>query len=91
LETCRKQKIIPATYFVRHLKDSVLTLKHHGLGAPGIRPVSAALSGNTVVTKLDLSDNWLGPKGVEHLTKMLKENCFITHLVKKKKKKHKKK
>jgi hypothetical protein len=43
LEQCRKQKIIPASYFLRHINDQTLTLKHHGLGAPGIRPVSAAL------------------------------------------------
>ena len=36
---------------------------------------------NSVVTKLDLSDNWLGPQGAEYLAKMLKENCFITDLV----------
>lgn len=41
LENCRKQKVIPASYFLRHLKDTEITLKHHGLGAPGIRPVSA--------------------------------------------------
>ena len=43
LEQCRKQRVIPASYFLRHMNDQVLTLKHHGLGAPGLRPVSAAL------------------------------------------------
>lgn len=80
LEACRRQKTIPASYFVRHLKDSEITLKHHGLGAPGIRPVSAALMSSGDVTKLDLSDNWLGSQGASCISRMLKENCFISDL-----------
>lgn len=80
LEQCRKQKVIPASYFLRHMNDQNLTLKHHGLGAPGLRPVSAALMNNSVVSKLDLSDNWLGPQGAEYIARMLRENCFIYDL-----------
>ena len=36
---------------------------------------------NSIVTKLDLSDNWLGPQGAEYISRMLKENCFICDLV----------
>ena len=43
LEACKKQKVIPASYFLRHMNDSVLKMKHHGLGIPGIKPVSIAL------------------------------------------------
>lgn len=36
---------------------------------------------NTTVTELDLSDNGLGTEGGLAITTMLKENCYITHLV----------
>lgn len=32
------------------------------------------------MTKLDLSDNWLGPQGANYVSRMLKENCFISDL-----------
>jgi hypothetical protein len=81
LENCKKQNVIPASYFLRHVNDQSLTMRHHGLGGPGIRPVSAALMTNSAVTRLDLSDNWLGVQGAEHISKMLKENCFISEIV----------
>lgn len=39
------------------------------------------LQSNTNVTHLDLSDNGLGIEGTIAITAMLKENCYITHLV----------
>ena len=32
------------------------------------------------MTKLDLSDNWLGTIGAEYISRMLRENCFISEL-----------
>jgi hypothetical protein len=81
LENCKKQNVIPASYFLRHVNDQSLAMRHHGLGGPGIRPVSAALMTNSTVARLDLSDNWLGVQGAEHIAKMLKENCFISEIV----------
>ena len=39
------------------------------------------LQSNTVVTDLDLSDNGLGVEGCLAIMAMMKENCYITHLV----------
>lgn len=36
---------------------------------------------NTVVTHLDLSDNGLGMEGCLAITAMMRENCYITHMV----------
>ena len=36
---------------------------------------------NTSVVNLNLQDNWLGTDGGSHICEMLKENCYITHLV----------
>ena len=43
LESCRKNKIIPANYFLRHMLDPDLAMRHHGLGPDGIKPLSVAL------------------------------------------------
>jgi Ran GTPase-activating protein (RanGAP) involved in mRNA processing and transport len=63
------------------MNDPDLKMRHHGLGAPGIKPVAVALTTNTRVVKLDISDNWLGSMGAEHICKMMKDNCYITELV----------
>lgn len=36
---------------------------------------------NTKILKLDLSDNWINPEGGVFIANMLKENCYITELV----------
>ena len=43
LESCRKNKIIPANYFLRHMLEPDLAMRHHGLGPDGIKPLSVAL------------------------------------------------
>lgn len=35
---------------------------------------------NADIIKLDLSDNWLGTLGAESISRMLRENCFISEL-----------
>ena len=39
------------------------------------------MQSNTCVTSLDLSDCGLGVEGAVAITTMLRENCYITHLV----------
>ena len=43
LEACKDQGVIPVSYFLRHLNDTSLDLKHHGLGAEGMKPLAVAL------------------------------------------------
>ncbi|XP_013389969.1 leucine-rich repeat-containing protein 74B [Lingula anatina] len=80
MEACKKGGVVPVTYFIKHMNDSNLQLRHHGLGPMGTKAVSVALVSNTNVLKLDLSDNWLGPSGGHSVCEMLKENCYITEL-----------
>ncbi|ELU14920.1 hypothetical protein CAPTEDRAFT_163530 [Capitella teleta] len=80
IESCKHNGIIPASYFLRHMKDSHLKMKHHGLGPKGVKPIAVALVSNTCVLRLSLTDNWLGNEGGRHLCEMLKENCYITEL-----------
>ena len=39
------------------------------------------MQANTSVTHLDLSDNGLGTEGAIAISTMMKENCYISHLV----------
>lgn len=39
------------------------------------------IQSNTIVTHLDLSDNGLATEGAIAIATMMKENCYITHLV----------
>ena len=43
LESCRKNNVIPASYFLRHMLDPDVAMRHHGLGPEGIKPLSVAL------------------------------------------------
>ncbi len=43
VEMCRKLDVIPASYFLRHMKDTRLEMKHHGLGPAGVKPLAVSL------------------------------------------------
>ncbi|XP_061162223.1 leucine-rich repeat-containing protein 74B-like isoform X5 [Saccostrea echinata] len=80
IEGCKKAGVVPASYFLRHMNDPHLSMKHHGLGSQGMRAIAMSLVSNTSVLTLDLSDNWLGQHGGHAVCEMLRDNCFITHL-----------
>ncbi|XP_022096288.1 leucine-rich repeat-containing protein 74B-like isoform X2 [Acanthaster planci] len=79
-EACRLNGVIPVSYFLRHIADSELTMKHHGLGPAGAKAIAISLVTNTTICKLNLSDNWLDAVGGIAIADMLKENCYITDL-----------
>ncbi|XP_052212583.1 leucine-rich repeat-containing protein 74A-like isoform X2 [Dreissena polymorpha] len=80
IDTCKKLGVVPASFFLRHMHDPHLNMRHHGLGPAGMRALAESLSTNSQVLQLDLSDNSLGPHGGIAVCEMLKENCFITEL-----------
>ncbi|KAK3085063.1 hypothetical protein FSP39_023665 [Pinctada imbricata] len=80
IEGCKKVGVVPASYFLRHMHDPKLSMKHHGLGSHGMKAIAMSLVSNTKILELDLSDNWLGHDGGLAVCEMLKENCFITNL-----------
>ena len=43
IESCKKAGVIPASYFLRHMEDSEIEMKHHGLGPQGIKPIAISL------------------------------------------------
>ncbi|KAJ7309589.1 hypothetical protein JRQ81_007641 [Phrynocephalus forsythii] len=80
LDTCQTYGVVPISYFVRHMKDSELTLTHHGLSPKAAKAVALSLTNNTSVAKLNLSDNGLGGEGTAAIAEMMMENCFISDL-----------
>lgn len=52
------------------------------LGPLGVKAICVALVSNTTIEVLDLHDNGLENTGCSYVAEMLKENYFITELVK---------
>lgn len=80
LDACRLLNVIPVSFFLRHMKDTLLDMKHHGLGPVNVRPIAMSLITNSNVTAFNLKDNYLGPTGCRIICDMLTENCYITNL-----------
>jgi hypothetical protein len=43
LKICKNLGIVPASYYLQHIQDSQLSLKHHGLGPKGARALAESL------------------------------------------------
>ena len=52
VESCKKAGVIPASYFLRHIDDTHIEMKHHGLGPQGIKPIAIALVVSVGVLRL---------------------------------------
>ncbi|XP_017945538.1 leucine-rich repeat-containing protein 74B isoform X2 [Xenopus tropicalis] len=78
LSACQFYGVIPVSYFLRHLQDPELVMRHHGLGPQATKALAVTLVTNTRIVTLDLSDNWLGGEGAAAIAEMLKENCYIS-------------
>ncbi|KAL5008535.1 hypothetical protein ScPMuIL_014116 [Solemya velum] len=80
IDECNKTGVIPASFFVRQLKDEKCTLRYYGLGPLGAKAISVPLKSNIRINRLDLEGNWLGSRGCKFLANMFMENVYITVL-----------
>ncbi|XP_056408268.1 leucine-rich repeat-containing protein 74B isoform X1 [Hyla sarda] len=80
ISACQLFGVVPVSYFLRHMGDSKLVMRHHGLGAQATKAIALSLVTNTSIVNLDLSDNWLEGEGAAAIADMLKENCYISEL-----------
>ncbi|XP_018116886.1 leucine-rich repeat-containing protein 74B isoform X1 [Xenopus laevis] len=80
LSACQFYGVIPVSYFLRHLQDPELVMRHHGLGPQATKALAVTLVTNTKIITLDLSDNSLGGEGATAIAEMLKENCYISEI-----------
>lgn len=81
LQACEEIGVQPATYFLKHMSDTHLVMKFHGLGPDGMRALAESLKLNTVLEKIDLEGNFILEEGTTCLTRVLKDNCYVTELV----------
>ena len=47
-EACRLNSVIPVSYFLRHISDTELIMKHHGLGPAGAKAIAISLVVSTM-------------------------------------------
>lgn len=43
INACQKSKVVPVSYYLRHMQDSELRLRHHQLGSTTIKPIALSL------------------------------------------------
>uniref|UniRef100_A0A8C5LNE5 Uncharacterized protein n=1 Tax=Leptobrachium leishanense TaxID=445787 RepID=A0A8C5LNE5_9ANUR len=80
LSACQFFGVVPVSYYLRHIQDSDLVMRHRGLGLPAVKALALSLVTNTSIVRLDLSDNWLEGEGAAAIADMLKENCYVSEL-----------
>ncbi|KAM9330829.1 uncharacterized protein PAF06_018672 [Gastrophryne carolinensis] len=80
LSACQLFGVVPVSFFLRHMGDTELVMRHHGLGAQAVKAIALSLVTNTTIVNLDLSDNWLEEDGAMAIADMLRENCYISEL-----------
>ncbi|KAL7064574.1 hypothetical protein AAHC03_04674 [Spirometra sp. Aus1] len=72
---CTKRGVVPLGYYIRHMRDSELVMRHADISPEDFRPLAISLSQSKFITKLDLSHNC-----VSALCQLFSENVFIEHL-----------
>ncbi|XP_068594913.1 leucine-rich repeat-containing protein 74B [Brachionichthys hirsutus] len=80
LEACEKFKVVPASCFLKQMRNSELSMMHRGLGPQGTKAMAVPLVTNTSIVRLNLRDNWMEGMGGAAIAKMLKDNCYITEV-----------
>ncbi|XP_071972909.1 leucine-rich repeat-containing protein 74A isoform X2 [Engystomops pustulosus] len=79
-QACNEVGVVPTSYFIRHMSQTRMNLKHHGLGPRGAHALAVALKTNTSIIHLNLEDNWIEAVGLIHLVQVLRENNTIQEL-----------
>ncbi|XP_063673974.1 leucine-rich repeat-containing protein 74B-like isoform X2 [Bolinopsis microptera] len=80
LKICEDMNMRPVSHFMRQTKNPSLSLRYQSLGCRKTVAITQALTSNTFVECLDLSDNDIGCDGMVSIAHMLTENYFITEL-----------
>ncbi|XP_071162444.1 leucine-rich repeat-containing protein 74A-like [Mytilus edulis] len=78
---CEEIGVQPITYFIKHMQDTNLIMKFHGLGPQGMRAIAGNIEINTVTERIDLEGNYILGEGATYLTRVLKDNSYVSELV----------
>ncbi|KAK3576783.1 hypothetical protein CHS0354_014604 [Potamilus streckersoni] len=77
---CQSLGVVPISYFLRHITDSEITMRWHGLGPVAAKAIALVLRDNITLEKLNLQGNWMQGEGCVAMARMLEENDYITEL-----------
>ncbi|XP_052697479.1 leucine-rich repeat-containing protein 74A-like [Crassostrea angulata] len=80
LKKCEEIGVQPITFFLKHMHDTELVMKYHSLGPQGMKAIATPLEVNTVIEKIDLEGNYILGEGATYLTRVLRENVYVTEL-----------
>ncbi|XP_041351667.1 leucine-rich repeat-containing protein 74B-like [Gigantopelta aegis] len=75
-----RHKPFPQSHISKSLSEKTLHIKHRSIGGPAMFPISAALTNNFRVQKLDLDGADIKEEGVIYLVKALVDNVTVSHL-----------
>ncbi|XP_074657398.1 uncharacterized protein LOC141910602 [Tubulanus polymorphus] len=81
VKLCEQLGVVPCSYFVRHITEPQIVMKHHGLGPAGTMAIAKVLKDNITLEKIDLQGNWMEADGGRYIAKMMEDNYYITELV----------
>ncbi|CAG2205946.1 unnamed protein product [Mytilus edulis] len=73
--------IYPERYETDPNGDTNLIMKFHGLGPQGMRAIAGNIEINTVTERIDLEGNYILGEGATYLTRVLKDNSYVSELV----------
>ncbi|XP_060939366.1 leucine-rich repeat-containing protein 74A [Limanda limanda] len=80
LQACKLVGVVPASYFLRNLDSSTMTLTYHGLGPLGSKALAIALVTDMHINTLELANNDIQAEGAKYIVEMLRANFTIQHL-----------
>ena len=78
LLACELYDVVPCSYFLKHMHDQEVILRHYGLGNLGAKAIAFALRDNMSTLTLDLHANWLEDDGGKAIALMLMDNLNIS-------------
>lgn len=80
LLACELYDVVPCSYFLKHMHDQEVILRHYGLGNLGAKAIAYVLRDTMSPLTLDLHANWLEDDGGKAIALMLMDNLYISTL-----------
>ncbi|XP_041350622.1 leucine-rich repeat-containing protein 74A-like isoform X1 [Gigantopelta aegis] len=77
---CRKLKVVPNTFFIRHAMEDRFTMKHRYPAYNDVRALMHDIQTKDTISSLNLEDNGIGPSEMLHLGQMLLHSSSIIEL-----------
>ncbi|KAK6181623.1 hypothetical protein SNE40_009445 [Patella caerulea] len=79
-QLCQQLKVVPNNFFLRHGKTEELSMKYRYLNYGDATAMASLIRSQDLISKLDLSDNGIGPAAMLSLAELLLYNKTITEV-----------